>query len=166
MELMSNWMVKLQTPLDSELRMNEETGDYYLVYHHTQYEFTIAEALHQISSEEYNSYMFDDMMLHNVIIRDAMRSFGMRKVVDHIREFAPNNKELQECFDFFIERHPDGSIGDLDILVYSIIEDIDILGHTFHGLEDIMAYSEVTPYERCMSKEQARNVTLAMEVSC
>ena len=43
MELMANWKVKLQTPLDSELRKNEETGDYYLVYHHTQYEFTIAE---------------------------------------------------------------------------------------------------------------------------
>ena len=66
--------------------MNEETGVYYLAYYHTQYEFMIAEALQQICSEEYNSYMFDDMMLHKVIIGDAMRSFGVRKVINHIRE--------------------------------------------------------------------------------
>lgn len=159
MELMSNWIVKLQTPLDSALKMNEETGDYYLVYHHTQYEFTIAEVLQQICNEEYNSYKYDDMMLHNVIIRDAMRSFGVRKVVEHIREFAPNNKELQERFDFFIDRHPDGSIGNLDIQVFSIIEDVDILGHTFHGLEDIIAYREMSLCEEYMSKDPARSVT-------
>lgn len=159
MELMSNWIVKLQTPLDSELRMNEETGDYFLVYHHTRYVFTIAEALQQICSEEYNLYKFDDMMLHNIILRDAMRRFGVRKVIDHIREFAPDNQELQERFDFFIERHPDGIIGDLDIQVYSIIEDVDILGHTFHGLEDIMAYREMSLCEEYMSKDSARSVT-------
>ncbi len=44
MEMISNGIIKLQTPLDSELRLNEETGGYYLVHHHTtQYEFTIAE---------------------------------------------------------------------------------------------------------------------------
>lgn len=128
------------------------------MYHHTQYEFTITEALQQICSEEYNSYKFDDMMLHNIILRDALRSFGVMKVVEHIRKFAPNNKELQERFDFFIEKHPDGSIGDLDIQVYSITEDVDILGHTFHGLEDIMAYREMSLCEKYMPKERARSM--------
>ena len=68
-EIISDWIVKLQTPLDSELKMNEETGDYYLVYHHTQHEFTIAEVLQQICIEEYNLFKFDDMMLNNVIVR-------------------------------------------------------------------------------------------------
>ena len=58
MELMDNWIVKLNTPLESELSKNEEKGDYYMAYHHTKYEFTVAEALRQICCEEYNSYMF------------------------------------------------------------------------------------------------------------
>jgi len=159
MELMSNWKVKLETPLASEIRKNEETGDYYLAYHHTKYDFSVAEALQQICSEKYNLYRFDNMMLHNVVLRDAMRSFGVKKVVDHIREFAPDNKSLRERFDFFIERHPDGCIGNLDIQVYSIIEDVDILGRTFHGLDDIMAYREMSLCERYMSKTRASSVT-------
>lgn len=159
MELMSNWKVRLKTPLDSEIKKNQETGESFLVYHHTQYEFTVAEALRQICRVEYDSYKFDDMMLHNVVLRDAMRSFGVKAVIDHIREFAPDNKELQERFDFFIERHPDGSIGNLDIQVYSIKEDVEILGHTFHGLDDIMAYREMSLCERYMSKSRASSVT-------
>lgn len=158
MELMSNWIVKLETPLDSELRKDEKTGDYYSVYRHTQYEFTMAEALQRICSEEH-FYKFKDMMLHNVILRDAMRSFEVRKVIDHIREFAPDNKKLQERFDSFIEDYPDESIGNLDIQVYAITEDVEILGHTFHGLEDIMAYREMSLCERYMSKDPATCVT-------
>lgn len=159
MELISNWKVRLKTPLDSEIKKNQATGESYLVYHHTQYEFTVAEALRQICRVEYDSYKFDDMMLHNVVLRDAMRSFGVKAVVDHIREFAPANIELQKRFDFFIERHPDGSIGNLDIQVYSIKEDVEILGHTFHGLEDIMAYREMSLCERYMSKSRASSVS-------
>ena len=158
MEQMSNWKIKLQTPLDSELRMNEETGVCYMVYHHTQYEFTIAEALQKIGSMGHSFYKFDDMMLHNVNLRDAMQNFGVRKVIEQIREFAPDNKELQERFDFFVKEHPDGSIGNLNIQVYSITEDVEILGHTFHGLEDIMAYREMSLCEKYTSNDRAKSV--------
>lgn len=50
MEQMSNWKVKLETPLTSELRKSEEDGLYRMVYHHTPYKFTVAEALEYICS--------------------------------------------------------------------------------------------------------------------
>ena len=50
MEQISNWKVKLETPLTSELRKNEEDGLYRMVYHHTPYMFTVAEALEYICS--------------------------------------------------------------------------------------------------------------------
>ena len=158
MRQISEWKIKLRTPLDSELRKNEETGEDYLVYHHTQYEFTIEEALRYICSNEFYSYMFEDMMLHNVVLRDAMRNFGVRKVVDNIREFAPDSKALRERMDSFIEDHPEGSIGNFNIQLYSTEEDVEILGHVFHGLDDIIAYKEIALYERCMSKKHAYGV--------
>ncbi len=154
MPQISTWRVKLQTPLDSELRKDEDTGDDYLVYRHTPYEFTVAEALQLMCRGKISFDKFEDMMIYNVNLRDAMCSFGVRAVVKHIREFAPNNKELHRCLDSFMGRHPDGSIGDLDIQVYSTKEDVEILGHVFHGLEDIMAYNEISLCERYMSKER------------
>ena len=102
MGLMSNWTVKLQTVFDSEFMKKEETGDEHLVYHYTQYKFTIAEALEHLCSESFSFYKFGDAMLHNVVLRDAIRGFGVREVVEQIKEFAPDNKELQGLFDFFV----------------------------------------------------------------
>lgn len=147
MEQISNWKVKLETPLTSELRKSEEDELYYMVYHHTQYEFTVAEALEYICCDE-NSYMFDGMMLHNIVLRDAMRKYGVKEVVDRIRGFAPKGQKLEERFNRFIDNYPDGCIGNLDIQVYSVIEDIEILGFTFHGLEDIAAHREISLCER------------------
>lgn len=136
--MMSNWKVRLE--------------DWNALY-----VFTLAEALEYLCQNKDSSYSFKDMMIHNVVLRDALRSLGVKSVMDQIHEFAPDNEKLRSWCDTFVKKHPDGSIGDLDIQVYSIEEDVEILGHIFHGLDDIKAYVEMTLYENDRSKESARH---------
>lgn len=144
MELMSNWKVKLQTPLVHDIKENPETGVYRDVYCHAQYEFTLAEALEYICNDKLNYARFDDMMLHNIVLRDAMRSMGVVEVINRIKEFAPASKKLEEQFEYFQNKYPDDYIGNLDIQVYSVIEDFQVFDHTLHGLNDILAYNEIS----------------------
>lgn len=81
--------------------------------------------------------MFDCMMQHNIVLRDAMYNYGVKKVIEHIRAFAPKDQKQEARFDSFIDKYPDGSIGNLDIQVYSVNEDIEILGYTFRTLQPI-----------------------------
>ena len=144
MEMMQNWKVKLQTPLTSKLKEDGNTGVLREVYSHTQYEFTLAEALEYICNDKLNYARFDDMMLHNVVLRDAIRSFGVKKVINQIREFAPASEKLEELFERFQNKYSDDCIGNLDIQVYSVTENFQIFGETLHGLDDILAYMEIS----------------------
>ncbi|MCH5310397.1 MAG: hypothetical protein J1E57_00290 [Prevotella sp.] len=144
MEMMQNWKVKLQTPLTSKLKEDGNTGVLREVYSHTQYEFTLAEALEYIRNDKLNYARFDDMMLHNVVLRDAMRNFGVKKVINQIKEFAPASEKLEELFERFQNKYSDDCIGNLDIQVYSVIENFQIFGETLHGLDDILAYMEIS----------------------
>ena len=143
MELMQNWEVKLQTPLIDELKEDPETGISRSVYHHTQYKFTLAEALEYISNDKHY-HAFDEMMLHNVVLRDAIRSFGVKKVIDQIKEFAPASEKLEKLFENFQNKYSDDYIGNLDIQVYSVIEDFQVFGETLHGSHDLLAYREIS----------------------
>ena len=144
MELMSNWKVKLQTPLIRDIKEDPKTGILRDVYRHTLYVFTLAEALEYISNDKLNYARFDDMMLHNVVLRDAIRSFGVKKVINQIKEFAPASEKLEELFESFQNKYSDGCIGNLDIQVYSVTENFQIFGETLHGLDDILAYMEIS----------------------
>lgn len=144
MELMQNWAVKLQTPLVHDLKEDPETGFLRDAYRHTQYEFTLAEALEYISNDKHYHARFDEMMLHNVVLRDAIRSFGVKEVINQIKKFAPASKKLEEQFESFQNKYSDDYIGNLDIQVYSVIEDFQIFGQTLHGLDDILAYNEIS----------------------
>ena len=114
------------------------------MYHHTQYKFTLAEALEYIRNDKLNYARFDDMMLHNVVLRDAMRNFGVKKVINQIKEFAPASEKLEELFERFQNKYSDDCIGNLDIQVYSVTENFQIFGETLHGLDDILAYMEIS----------------------
>ena len=144
MEMMQNWKVKLQTPLTSKLKEDGNTGVLREVYSHTQYEFTLVEALEYICNDKLNYARFDDMMLHNVVLRDAIRSFGVKKVINQIREFAPASEKLEELYESFQNKYSDDCIGNLDIQVYSVTENFQIFGETLHGLDDILAYMEIS----------------------
>ena len=135
--MMSNWKVRLE--------------DWNALY-----VFTLAEALEYLCQKDRN-WQFEHMMLYNVVLRDAMRSLGVKNVLDQIRELVPDDEKMRRWCDAFVKEYPDGSIGDLDIQVYSIEEDVEILGHIFHGLDDIKAYVEMTLYENDRSKESARH---------
>lgn len=144
MELMSNWKVKLQTPLVHDIKEDPETGVYRDVYRHAQYEFTLAEALEYIGNDKLNYARFNDMMLHNIVLRDAIRSMGVAEVINRIKEFAPASQKLEEQFERFQNQYSDDYIGNLDIQVYSVIEDFQVFDQTLHGLDDILAYNEIS----------------------
>ena len=129
--------------MDLKVHVDEATGEHVMTYHHKQYEFTLAEALQYLCSGWYNYSRFEDMMLYNICLRNALRAFGTQKVIDHLREFAPADERLDAYFNDFVNSVPDGSIGDLDIQMYSTSEDVTILGQTFHGLDDIIAHREM-----------------------
>lgn len=142
MELMQNWKVKLQTPLAAEIKVDGETGVMKRVYRHTQYVFTLAEALEYIGKEKWNFSYFGDMMLHNIVLRDAMRCFGVKKVIEQIKEWAPASKNLENQIEDFQNKYSDDYIGNLDIQVYSVAEDFQMFGRTLHGLNGILEQQE------------------------
>lgn len=157
-DLMANWKVKMEVFFDYDYKIDEDTGRFYHVYKPTQFEFTFAEALKRIS-ENGKYYEVEDLLLHNIVVRDAMRRLGVAPVIEHIKTFAPNDETLMESLDNFQREYPDGSIGNIDIQVYSVFEDVKILGHTFHGLNDIMDYKEMMVSEDSSDKEKAYSRT-------
>lgn len=144
MELMAFWKVKLETPMNWSFHVDKTTGKHVMAQHHTQYEFTLADALQYICGATSGRYMFEKMMVYNICLRDALRSFGAQKVIDSLRRFAPANERLEAYFTDFARDCPDEYFGSLDIQVYSIMEDVTIMGETFHGLDDIKARLEIT----------------------
>lgn len=87
---------KVADSFDSEFMKKEETGDEHLVYHYTQYKFTIAEALEHLCSESFSFYKFGDAMLHNVVLRDAIRGFSVREVVEQIKDLHQTTKNCKD----------------------------------------------------------------------
>ena len=101
--------------------------------------FTLEDVLRHYL-QDYNIYEFDNIMLFNVNMRDAMRNMGVEKVIVQLRTIAPENQCLEACFKRFLANYPDGYLGDMDIQMYGIGDDVEILGHVFHGLDDIRAH--------------------------
>lgn len=102
-------------------------------------EFLLGDVL-QSYLQDYNIYEFDNIMLYNVNMRDAMRDMGVEKVIEQLRTIAPENQCLEARFKRFLANYPDGYLGDMDIQMYGIGDDVEILGHVFHGLDDIRAH--------------------------
>lgn len=150
-DVMANWNVKLEVLFNYNHKIDGETGRYYHTYKPTQFEFTFAEALKYISENE-KYYEVNALLMHNVVIRDAMRKLGVTPVVEHIKTFAPNDEKLLERLNSFQSAYPNGSIGNIDIQVYSVYEEVKILGHTFHGLNDIMDYVEMSLNDKSSSE--------------
>lgn len=157
-DLMANWKVKLKVFFDYDYKIEEDTGRFLKTYRPTKYEFTFAEALKYISDND-RYYEVDDLLLHNVVVRDAMRRLGVSAVIEHIKTFAPADEKLLRELEKFQSDYPDGSIADYDIQVHSVFEDVQILGHTFCGLNDIVAHEEMMLNERSDSKDRAYSRT-------
>lgn len=125
--------------------VEESSRVYQMVEEHTKYRFTLEEAFNVLQSE---TYMFKNMVLHNVCMRDILRDIGARALVKEFNEmFSPNDK-LKSEMDRFVETWEGRSIADFDIQIVSKFETIDLGFGKIHGLEELERIVEKSMYVR------------------
>lgn len=139
LETIPEWKVKLEIIPKFKVVVNSQTGEEEGVDLPTKYEFTVNDAIEYIVGKRYYFWL-EDMLMHNVNMRNAIREFGARTVVKEIMKIMPANQELRQELNEFAKKHRKGSIGSYDIQVCSIDEDITFFGHTLHGLKDITSH--------------------------
>lgn len=154
---LSNVKVVLPISLDTELKKDEK-GRFFSEYIVTPHIFTLEEAL-KILIDKSLYYRFEDLLEYNIPLRKAMRKYGVATVVKRILDIAPKDERLTDEAKSFIDKHPDGSLGEYDIQIYSILDDIELFGTTIHGLKDLENYIDLSLYddkdeEKCSRKEQ------------
>lgn len=154
MDPIANWIVKQEIEHNHEWVRDSKTYRCREVYLPTSCDFTLDTALRSILGEPCYEREVEDLLLHNVVLRNAMRESGVSIVIGRIKEFAP--PQLHQTLDAFVEHYPDGSIANMDIQVYSILDDVQILGQTFHGLEDIVAYEDIALHGYYKYTDEAR----------
>lgn len=139
LKTLPEWRVKLEIIPKFKVVVNPQTGEEEGVDLPTQYEFTVTDAIEYIVGKRYYFWL-EDMLLHNINMRNAIREFGARTVVKEIMKIMPANQELRQELNEFAKKHRKGSIGDYDIQVRSIDEDVTFFGHTLHGLKGITSH--------------------------
>lgn len=137
-----SWKVKLPLPRHYEDVRNEETGEWEDVCHDYGYEFTVSEVLNDIMTMPMYDIWLDSMLRYNIGTRNALRAFGVRKVINRLLKIAPDNKTVVDAIKNYPKNYKYDRIGNLDIQVYSSTEDVVLFGQTLHGISDIHARVE------------------------
>ena len=83
-----------------------------------------------------------DIIMYNVCYRDYLRLYGiemlLRHFVEDVPELAEDPKLLQSLREWYDKKGKD--LAGYDIQCYNIKDTIKVLGHEFHGLDDVMAH--------------------------
>lgn len=112
--------------------------------HHTQGEFaSLKEAVQKLKKMEYGWSWFTlaEIVQYNICYRDYLREFGIKSLADRLIGESAELKDDKAALDYLYEwRQEEQHIADYDIQCYNIKDDITILGHTFHGLKDIIGH--------------------------
>lgn len=137
-----SWKVKLPLPKRYEDVHNKETGKWEVVCHDYGYEFTVSEVINDIMTIPMYDIWLDCMLRYNIITRNALREFGVRKVTNRLLKIAPDNETVVNAIKKFPHSYKYDRIGSLDIQVYSSEEDVVFFGQTLHGIKDIHARVE------------------------
>ena len=103
-------------------------------------EFTLMEALRRCEKEPDGGSYIRDMVVQNVVLRDAVRKSGALGLINLLWEMSDKTKEMGNALMTFIKKWGDKQLADYDIQLRSIHDDFTLLGHTFHGLEDMESY--------------------------
>lgn len=88
-------------------------------------QLTLYEALNFVV--EKNEYALYDLVFHNIPIRDRLREIGMRNLLDELLALHPSDK-LRELFDKFERRESDTHLAEFDIQLFSVEDNVTILG--------------------------------------
>lgn len=116
---------------------------------YSQYEFTVEEALkHMIDFLQF--YLLEDLMLHNINMRQLMREMGARRLVEGLCELIEPSKEgedLKRELDLFAKDWEGRSLEEIDIQVLPTNLPFVVDGIEFAGLQELKD-SVVRLYQR------------------
>lgn len=97
-----------------------------------------------------------DIVQYNVKYRRVLQNEDVESLIFRLTEDDPSlglrcfAKYLQNLYDYF-KNNP---IADYNIQCYNINDDVTILGHTFHGLDDIVRHTEIS----CKCKDSETSI--------
>ena len=87
-------------------------------------------------------YYIPDIIMYNICYRDYLRMYGIDMLIKRLEIDAPelkNEPQLSKNLQNWYKREGQ-MVSGYDIQCYNIKDKITILGHEFHGLEDVMAH--------------------------
>lgn len=113
----------------------------YEVLHYGKYEFTLGEAFVYLNEHPFE---FEGVILHNVCLRDMLRVVGAAQLIAELREIVEPSARLDMMMGRFVDKWSEKSIADFDIQVLPIMDKLEIGGHTFNGLDEIVKLTEIS----------------------
>ena len=94
----------------------------------TQGEYRLEEALHLLVP--LNQYLIRDTILHNKPLRDMLRQYGAKALVDELKLYAPDDFYLNKAMNEFVEEYQNKKLADFDVLYHAIDEPLTFWGHS------------------------------------
>ncbi len=113
-------------------------------YFQTLYFSTWQEAVKVLYRSNRIGYELQRFIQYNVVMRDILRQKGIEALLDEIFTIVPRRCVDERTIQYIIKYWTENPIADYDIQMYHIDDDITILGHTFHGLNDVRQHCEMT----------------------
>lgn len=107
---------------------------------------SLAQALKTLKRKKngWYHYMLTEIVQYNVCYRDYLRIHGMKRLIEHLIEEVPELKNeiesLEYLRNYFSRRE---KLAEYDIQCYHIKDQVQILGHTFSGLADIIKHRAI-----------------------
>lgn len=96
--------------------------------------FTLKRAIDYLSSHVYD---FENTIIHNVDLRNAMREVGATALVSHLQSIRPVSEELKKRMVLFVEKWNNVPLGDYDIQILPTTATLDFGFGPIAGLEAI-----------------------------
>lgn len=103
---------------------------------------SLGDAVRQLKKSGSLRYSLPEIIKYNVCYRDYLREHGMEllvsRMVSDVPELAGEHDSLQRLWEWYDKEGR--NLSEYDIQCYNIKDTITVLGHEFHGLEDVKAY--------------------------
>ena len=113
-------------------------------YFETSYFSTWQEALKALYQSDRIGAELDRFIQYNIVMRDILRQKGIEALLEDIFAIVPKDNISALTIRYITKYWTENPIADYDIQMYHIDDDITILGHTFHGLNDVRQHCEMT----------------------
>ena len=113
-------------------------------YFETSYFSTWQEALKALYQSDRIGAELDRFIQYNIVMRDILRQKGIEALLEDIFAIVPKDNISALTIRYITKYWTENPIADYDIQMYHIEDDITILGHTFHGLNDVRQHCEMT----------------------